>query len=252
MKFWKSCVLAFSLYTKIPMPFIDADEDARTYLFCFFPAIGLVIALLLLVWIHISDAIGLGIVLKTAVYVAIPFFLTGGIHYDGFLDVTDANASYGSREKKLAIMDDPHTGAFALAGGIVYYLLFFAGTFESLQSGFPGVCLIFVISRALTGYLVMTMRSAHPGGMLDASTEKKESAQVNIVLIVWGLLFLFLMMCIGGARMGIPGAVGIGWCFFFRWWANRRFGGITGDLAGYHLTWSELIMTLAFAVVSAL
>ena len=38
---------------------------------------------------------------------------------DGYLDVTDARHSYGEREKKLAILKDPHTGAFAIIGARV-------------------------------------------------------------------------------------------------------------------------------------
>ena len=63
--------------------------------------------------------------------VVLPVLLNGGIHMDGFLDVTDAKSSYGDREKKLEILKDPHTGAFAIIGGCVYFLIYY-GAFGEL------------------------------------------------------------------------------------------------------------------------
>lgn len=244
--------MAFSLYSKIPMPEIDWDEESRAYLFCFFPAVGAVIALVLLLWTRVSDAAGFSIVMKSAVYVCIPFLLSGGIHFDGYLDVTDAVASYRDREERLAIMKDPHTGSFAVSMGIVWFVLFFGSTEQMLAGGLVVGCLIFVISRGLTGLLVMNLKNARPGGMLSSSTEKREKPVVNTTLVIWIGFSCFLMMCAGGARMAVPCVAGIIWCLIFTRFAIRRFGGITGDLAGYFLTWCELVMTITCAVLSAI
>ena len=40
--------------------------------------------------------------------------VTGGIHLDGYADTCDALASCGDTAKKLAILKDPHCGAFAV------------------------------------------------------------------------------------------------------------------------------------------
>jgi adenosylcobinamide-GDP ribazoletransferase len=252
MKYLKSLVMAFSLYSKIPMPHIDWEEESKKWLFCFFPAVGAAIAVLLLIWTHISNAAGFPAVMVSAVYAAIPYLVTGGIHFDGFLDVTDAVASYASREKRLEIMKDPHTGAFAVSGGIVWFLVFYGCTAAILEKGIPGACLIFVISRGLSGILVMNMKNARPGGMLAGTANRGERLKVTAILAGWVFLSIFLMMCVGGAKMILPGLSGIAWSFLFMKMAQSRFGGITGDLAGYFLTWSELIMTITFAVVSSL
>ena len=44
---------------------------------------------------------------------AIPLVITGGFHVDGFMDTMDALCSNQGRERKLEILKDPHTGAFA-------------------------------------------------------------------------------------------------------------------------------------------
>lgn len=54
-----------------------------------------------------------------------PVLVTGKIHIDGLIDTCDALGSHGAREKKLQILDDPHAGAFGIAGAVVYFLLFF-------------------------------------------------------------------------------------------------------------------------------
>ncbi len=42
---------------------------------------------------------------------------------DGFCDVIDAKSSYGNKEKRLEIMSDPHTGAFAVIYAAIYFLV---------------------------------------------------------------------------------------------------------------------------------
>jgi adenosylcobinamide-GDP ribazoletransferase len=252
MTYLRSLVMAFSLYSRIPMPHIKWDAESKKRLFCFFPAVGAAIAVLLLIWTRVSEAAGFPLIMESAIYVAIPYLVSGGIHFDGFLDVTDAIASCSTREKRLAIMKDPHTGAFAVSGGIVWFLVFYGCSAAILQEAVPGACFIFIISRGLSGLLVMNMKSARPDGMLSGTTDKTERQKVSAVLAGWAVLAIFLMMCVGGAKMILPGLAGIIWTFLFVRMAQDRFGGITGDLAGYFLTWCELIMTVAFAAVSAL
>lgn len=52
----------------------------------------------------------------------IPVLITGGIHLDGFADTVDAMSSYAERERRLEILKDPHTGAFAIIGLCCYFL----------------------------------------------------------------------------------------------------------------------------------
>ena len=84
---------------------------------------------------------------------------------DGFLDVTDARRSYGSREKKLEILKDPHTGAFAIIG-LGVYLLLYGAAFSELE--FSDICLlsyVFVAERALSGLSVVSFPKAKKDGL---------------------------------------------------------------------------------------
>ena len=78
--------------------------------FGFFPLIGAVIGAIEIATFALCEILSAGVLFRTCLLTAVPLLITGGIHMDGYLDVTDARHSYGEREKKLAILKDPHTG----------------------------------------------------------------------------------------------------------------------------------------------
>ena len=123
----RSLIQAFSTYSAIPAPETKWDEDSMKYALAFFPLVGAVIgaaeygAYLLLVYLNS------GALLTAAVLTALPLFLTGGIHMDGFLDACDALHSWRDREEKLRIMKDPHAGAFAVISCGIYLILYLGG-----------------------------------------------------------------------------------------------------------------------------
>ena len=49
-KLWKSFTLATAMYSAIPTPRTDWDNDSMAYAFCFFPWVGLVVGGAELVW----------------------------------------------------------------------------------------------------------------------------------------------------------------------------------------------------------
>ena len=122
MKIIKGFVIAFSIYSKIPVPQFDWKEEDMQYHLCFFPLIGLIIGALEAGWLFLGNAAGISHLCKTLIAVAIPLLVTGGFHMDGFMDTMDAFHSYQDKEKKLAILKDPHIGAFSVLMLVLYYL----------------------------------------------------------------------------------------------------------------------------------
>ena len=187
------------------------------------------------------EAAGFGKNLKAAVLTALPILLTGGIHMDGFLDTIDAKSSYQPKEKRLQILKDPHTGAFAIIYGIVYLLLSFGLFSEVHFKAMPFVALGYVFSRILSGLSVTALKKAKKEGMA-ASCAEAAAKQVKWILIAE------LVLCIAGYFWMHPiygGScilAGLGCFFYYRRMAYRIFGGITGDLAGYFLQLCELLI----------
>ena len=120
---FNSFIIAFSMYSKIPMPKVSWSKDNMRYVMCFFPLVGTVIGGLVYLWSKISSSLPFSNVFHTVILILIPLIITGGIHMDGYLDTLDALSSYGSKEKKLEILKDPHTGAFALIHCVIYFFL---------------------------------------------------------------------------------------------------------------------------------
>ena len=133
MSIIKSLVIAFSMYSKIPMPHLELDEKDMKYVMGFFPLIGLITGTLVYGWIYAGEILYVPDISRTLVLIILPVIITGGIHVDGYMDTCDALNSYGDREKKLAILKDSHIGAFAVIKLLVYYVLYFAAAFIVVQ-----------------------------------------------------------------------------------------------------------------------
>ena len=100
-KIWNSFLIAFAMFSKIPVPRADWDKENMRYMMCFFPLIGVVIGVLLQGLGILCTWLSFGDTMRGASFVLLPVLVTGGIHMDGFLDTTDALSSWQPREKKL-------------------------------------------------------------------------------------------------------------------------------------------------------
>ena len=76
----RSLCIAFSTYSRIPVPQVAWTDENRKYSMCFFPLIGAVIGLLLWGWLALCDVLGFGALLRGAVGALLPILVTGGIH----------------------------------------------------------------------------------------------------------------------------------------------------------------------------
>ncbi|WP_312428063.1 adenosylcobinamide-GDP ribazoletransferase [Lacrimispora sp.] len=247
-----SLVIAFSMYSRIPMPQMEWTKERMKYVMCFFPLIGAVIGLLEFAVFRGCDALGFrqfGQILP----VVIPILVTGGIHMDGFLDVIDAKSSHGDRKKKLEILKDPHTGAFAIIGCCVYLILYLAAFLEMRPAMIPAYSIIFVVTRALSGLSVVTFPMAKESGLAASFSGAAQKRTVAITMVLylaaaeWGIWYLAGTM---PAAMTLFISILIYWYYYSM--AKKEFGGITGDLAGYFLQICELALVAGLAVISHL
>ncbi len=252
MKIINSLISAFQMYSRIPMPQTEWKEENRRYALCFFPFVGAVCGILLIVWRLICTRFNITGLLFAAVSAAIPIFVTGGIHLDGFCDMTDALSSFASREKKLEIMSDPHIGSFA-AIHLILYLLLQTVLFAQV-SDFKSIAIIalgYVLSRSLSALAAVTLKAAKKDGTLNSFTQ---AAQKKLTF-----MFLFEMIAITAAAMIIlqplTGLLAVSAAaaafFYYRYKAYKSFGGITGDTEGWFLQICEMAI-LIFSFVGEL
>mgnify|MGYP000101997971 CR=1 FL=1 len=247
----RAAFIAFSMYSRIPMPMFEWKEEDMKYAMCFFPAIGMVIGavfygmFLLLSWLLPGSVLAAGILL------AVPIFITGGIHMDGFMDTCDARASYGDREKKLAILKDTHTGAFAVIFGALYLILYAAACLELERETAMLVSIGFVISRSLSGLSTVTFPEARKHGMLADFMKDARKKTVAVCMLVIFFLTAFLELLFGGICGGVVVITTVLIFLWYRHMAVQEFGGVTGDLAGFFLQICELGILLAAVIGKA-
>lgn len=246
----KSMIIAFAMYSKIPMPKVEWKESDMKYALCFFPLVGAVEGgILYLVWRLISIT-RMGDMPSAAILTVLTIVITGGIHTDGFLDTMDALSSYQSKERKLEILRDSHTGAFAIIGGIAYYILYFGGIGE-LQTRQQWALLFigFILSRTLSGLAMVFFKGARTDGLMYAfasAAHKNRTRTCLCFTLVLSIGLLFYIQLFGACLIVIAAFLSF---LYYRWMSYKQFGGITGDLAGYFLLLCEVF--ILYAVVFA-
>ncbi len=247
-----SFVIAFSMYSRIPMPQVEWTKERMKYAMCFFPLVGAVTGLLVAFAYTVFNQRGFPY-FQRIFPVLIPVLVTGGIHMDGLLDVIDAKSSQKSREEKLEILKDPHTGAFAIIGWGVYVLLYLAAFGEMKPGIIPAYSMTFVLTRALSGLSVVTFPMAKPGGLAAMFSNAAEKRVVAAAMAGYVILAEAGIWYLGGFfAAAVSFVVSLVIYVYYYTMAKREFGGITGDLAGYFLQICELGLATGLAVVSHL
>lgn len=235
----KSLIIAFSTYSRIPMPKLEWDEAGMRYSLCFFPLVGAALGALSVICFFALDALGFGTPLRAAILGALPVLVTGGIHMDGFLDTVDAKSSWRPREEKLRILKDPHTGAFAVIYAGIFLLLQYGLFTEITEREIGFVAAGYVCSRIFSALSIAVFRKARKDGMAATAADaapKRVKGILAAELAVVSVLLLWADVVRGGVVLLACAAVFL----YYRRMSSREFGGITGDLAGYFLQVCEL------------
>ncbi len=238
------------------MPRADWEKENMKYAMCFFPWVGAVIGACVYLWGRFAGNIPVGSILYAAVLTLIPIFITGGIHLDGLLDTADALSSWQTRERRLEILKDSHTGAFAIITCCMYFIAYFGFSSELFEmqriEGIGVIAIGFFLSRCLSGFSVTAFPCAKDSGLAATFANGADKKRAGKVLIVEGILAIAVMIWVS-IPLGIAALVATLLTF---WWYHHmsveKFGGITGDLAGCFLQVCELMILVAVVVVEKL
>ena len=237
-------IIAFAMYSKIPMPHIDWTKERMRYVFCFFPVIGMVIGIAMVFWEKYGMLLTGNEDFHTAVLILIPVIITGGIHFDGFLDTCDALSSYKTMEEKLEILKDSHAGAFAILMGCCYFVLDY-GVFHAVDMRAMRLLAVgYVLSRSLSGLAIVAFQKARKSGLAATFSDSAQKKTVAITMIVYIVACAAVMIVTEPVVGTICFLTAILVFMWYRFMSYGKFGGITGDLAGFFLQVCELIMAV--------
>ena len=245
MNILKSVLVAFAMFSAVPVPQVEWDRDSLRWALGAFPLVGALLALLCRAWLFLCATLDLPSLLRGALLCLLPVLVTGGIHLDGCADTCDALASRGSVEKKQEILKDPHTGAFAVIRLGVYFTASLA-----LWTALPSVRMtallgLFGLSRSLSGLALVSFPLREGSGLARSFAEAADNGRVRILLLAEAALFALLLL-VGGQLLAVLAA---GLVFgYYRRLCVRDFGGLSGDLAGWFLQTAELGMLAAMVL----
>lgn len=245
----KRCLHAFamcqSMFCAIPCPWKIWDEEARDRMLLFLPLVGLEIGLIwaalawLIRWLELPPLV------RGLVLCACPWFLTGFLHLDGFMDVTDAVKSCRSLERRREILKDSHVGSFAVIGLALLALAQFA-LFASAPETADFRILIFVpvVSRCGSALAVTALK---PMSTSQYAAQKKPKSHLWILsaMAVAAMAAGFLLCGrYGFALLGCAAGYGLTLCRGY-----KSLEGMNGDIAGCALTVGELCAAAVYALI---
>ena len=242
-------VAAFATFSVIPMPRIDWNSKSLSGLLGALPLVGVSICGICCLYYLLAGWLQLPEILSAAALTILPLAISGGIHMDGFADTVDALSSYGDQEKKRAILKDPHAGAFAIIGVVCYILLYFA-----LCAALPLRWDIMVL-LGLT-HVLARVNGALAGTILPGSSQRgmlytfREAASNGNVwaLAGWAVLSFVCAAFLMPLAAGLFLLISAGVFFYVKGMAKKQFGGMSGDLAGFCISVTEIALLLGLVL----
>lgn len=239
-------VTALSMYSIIPMPQLEWNKNTMKYALCFFPFVGVIIGGAVYGLTLLCQWLNLGATVFGAILVSTPVIISGAIHIDGLIDTGDAVYSRLDKEKKLEILKDPHVGAFGIILCVGYFVLSFgiATEFYNDISLLPILCLGYILSRCYVALSIVGIKTAKDSGLAYIFSDNASKKAVKIVGIILAGLTCLLMIYLNvyiGITVLVLSALGF---FLFKAFCLKKFGGISGDLAGY------LLCTMEFGILA--
>ena len=243
MKLWLYALgMCQSMFCALPFPWHGWEETARDRMLLCLPVIGLEIGLLWWAIGLLAARLALPGLLCGALICAAPYFLTGFMHLDGFMDVTDAVRSYRSLERRREILKDSHVGSFSvIAMGLLLMMQLSACSALCSPAQLRALLLIPAVSRCCS---VLAIACLPP----------METSQYAQRKTHWALPLAMLTAAVGMGfwweiRVGIALiAVAVGYALALVR-AYRSLKGMNGDISGYCISLSELAGLCTMAIL---
>ncbi|WP_033827920.1 adenosylcobinamide-GDP ribazoletransferase [Bacillus andreraoultii] len=250
MKTIKGLILCIQFFTSIPVPYeVPMDKTYIERAIRMFPMLGLLqgmiytlITYLLVEWSPLST-----LAISFIIWL-VWILVTGGLHLDGWMDVSDAYFSYRDPKRRLDIMKDSRVGAFGVLSVMILLSARFLFIFETIDRMTPIVYLfIFIIpffGKIIVGMLIVTVKSAKSSGlgvMFQEAATKGTLFTYPVYLVflflisyfIWPHSFFMLIVFLffTGIYIAIIRKKIVSW-----------FGGMTGDVLGASIEGGETLL----------
>lgn len=232
------------MFCALPAPQVW-EEKAKDKILLFLPLVGLEMGAIWVLVGYLCRLLDLPILVFALTVSLYPYLITGFLHLDGFMDVTDAVRSWRDLERRREILKDSHVGSFSVIGVVLVILAQFV--FCACIDGEKSVGILLLIpavSRCGSALAVTVLppmqTSQYAGKRRKISHIALLSAQLLLALFAGFLLYGHLGFALLGGVAGYALAL------------IRAYGslqGMNGDIAGYALTFSELCALCVYALI---
>lgn len=248
---WHDFRIAVGFLTILPIgPSADIDDHRAGLRFGAraFPLAGLVIGLFGAMVYAIAHMLHLPPEAAGFIAIGAMTVLTGAIHEDGLADMADGAMAREHMPERLAIMRDSRIGTFGTLSLIIVVGIK-TGIIGAI--GWPDQVAPLLIgcaaaSRAVLPAMMRVMRPARGDGLAFAAGRPEEN-QVVMAAVLGGVFALLLL----GLAAGLVAIVaGIAAAATVAWIAQKRLGGVTGDVLGAAQQVTEAAMMLAVVAMS--
>lgn len=247
-KLARSFLAAIVFYTTVPLPQKWVLEFGQ--IACWSPLIGVIIGTFLGLIDRGLYEIGLPILTRSVLLVAIWVLITGGLHLDGAIDTADGLAT-SDPERRLEVMKDSVIGAFG-AIAVVIILLLKSASLSEIES-YRWLALINSAGWGRWGQVVAIafypyLKPTGKGKFHKQNLNFPEDVLFGLICLLslsalqmyfnpdeWLVVVLIIMS-------GLVSVISI------NWWLNKQLGGHTGDTYGAVVEWTEAILLCLFAI----
>ncbi len=226
---FKGFALAISMLTIIPFFRVhDFSKGINGYAVMFYPLVGFLIGTFLwILYLLISSSLAplhAGVIIFTAWVV-----LSGALHLDGLSDTIDG--LFVRKERAIEVMKDPHTGGMGMIFTTVFLIL--KASSLAVFSVFYLLPIILMLSRFNAVLAIYLLPYMTQNGMGALAKKELKSWQV-LVAFLYVFILSFSSIWLMGISLFILAICGI---FFI-----KRYGGFSGDIYGFTIEITELIL----------
>ncbi len=214
----------------------------------FYPLVGLLLGGIL----ALVDAL-LGLIfplqVRSALILTLWVVLTGGLHFDGFLDSCDGLLGGATPERRMEIMRDERVGAYALAGGVLLLLILFSSLSTSMSARWAALLLAPALGRWGISLAVVLYPYARPSGLgRDIKDHARTSDTVLATFTALGAVAIVALIWHSAAPVVAAAAASAVFWLSARFILNR-IPGMTGDTYGAINMLIEAGVLLAFVAM---
>lgn len=237
-------ILAFEFFSRLPVKKnVDFTKENISYSVFFMPLVGLTLGLISAIFFNLI--IQYDRLIASFLTVAIMVILTGGLHIDGLSDTFDGFLSNRNKEKTIEIMKDSRIGTF--------------GTIAIIFVVLGKILLIYRITKNINAAIIFSMGNSRLATSMNIAHKKcakneglgflfYNSKPSNKVIVSTAVYVLFIL--IESIYNIIPLLATVLFNLTFAKWADRKIGGITGDINGATIELGEMISLLAYWGIS--